>query len=189
MLTAMEVIDRVRVIDILAAHGVERPKRGTRVRCPIHGGLHNTFSYNEQKGIWHCFACHEGGGKIALVRRLLSCEPRAALEWLADLAGVPLANWTREQMQARAASLHQAEFEGRALVEWRNELIDRLRLKRECIQIVYWMAIRQGRTKEERELWAAIRDLDQKIDWHEQASWDLLVHVFRDSLSFQGVSR
>lgn len=181
--TAQEVLDRVRVSDIVSALGIHLPRRGNRTKCPIHRGDNPTFSFDEKKGVWYCFACGEGGGKVALVRRALGYEPKASLEWIAELAGVPLAKWTRDQMQVRSADLKSAEAEGRRLIEWREDIINYLRFKREIIQDLYHLAIRLGYVEHEPQLWAVIRDLDRKVEWHQNAPWEWLVEIQREAVT------
>ena len=180
--TANEILERVTVITIYSALGGEVPRRGNRTRCILHRGDNLTFSINEQKGVWICFACNESGGKVALVQRAIGVQPKAALEWIAQLAGLSLAHCSREEQRARAIAFNAAEDEGRQLIEWRIELLEYLREKRACIQIVYWWAIRRGDHEAEKWLWESIRSLDRKIDWHEAQSWDVMVHIYRNSL-------
>ncbi len=184
--TAEEILERVRVVDIVSALGGEVPRRGNRTRCLIHRGDNPTFSINEQKGCWYCFACSEGGGKVALVRRAMNCEPKAALEWIAHLAGLSLAQCSREENRARALALNNAENEGRDLIDWRTSLIQSLRDRRDCVQTVYWMGLRLGMSQRDEEwLWTRICDYDKKIIWHEETSWDVLVSIYRDSLELR----
>ena len=189
--TANEVLERVTVLSILSALGVENPRRGNRTQCPACRAGNQTLSINENKGggVWHCFRCNQGGGKVALVRAAMNCEPKAALEWIAHLAGLTLAQCSREEQRARAIELQSAESEGRQLIEWRTELIRLLREYRECFQLVYWMGIRLGMSQcDEGWLWSRIREYDKKIQWHEEQPWDVMVSIYRDSLEPRTVS-
>ena len=180
--TGNEILDRVKVADIVSALGVPLPRRGNRTRCPIHKGDNLTLSINEQKGVWHCFGCGEGGGKVQLVRRALNLEPRRSLEWIGGLAGMQLAYSDGAEYQKRAAQIKAAEQEGRRLIEWREDVIEYLKISREAVQVVYYWAIRNGASSVEAELWATIRDYDRRIQWHRETSWDVLVDVYQQAM-------
>ena len=180
--TANEILDRVKVADIVSALGVPLPRRGNRTRCPIHKGDNLTLSINEQKGVWHCFGCGEGGGKVQLVRRALNLEPQRSLEWIGGLAGMQLAYSDGAEYQKRAAQIKAAEQEGRRLIEWREDVIESLRIGRGAVQIVYYWAVRTGASSVEAELWATIRDYDRRIEWHMETSWDVLADVYQQAM-------
>lgn len=105
--------------------------RGGRTICPIHRGKNRqAFSYNDQKGIWHCFRCGEGGDVVRLVERSLDTDFRGALRFLeiekahgANQKNHTAAdtNLTREQDERR---LHWAE-----LIERERELREEFRLR------------------------------------------------------------
>jgi CHC2 zinc finger len=180
--TATEILDRVRLTDILSGLGGDVPKRGNRTKCPIHRGDSLSFSIDETRGVWYCHRCAEGGGKLALVRRVLGYEPKAALEWISELTGVPLARWTREQSQQHAAEMQAAELEGRRLLIWRDQVVEKLRKQRELVMLTYYRAVKAGDTAMEEKAWLHILDLDQKVEWHQTVAWDVVVHIVRDPL-------
>ena len=179
--TANEILERVRVSDIAAALGLPKPQHN-RTQCPMCKAGLQTLSINEQKGVWHCFRCNRGGGKVALVRDATNCQPKDALEWIGGLAGMQLAYSDAAEYRKRAAQIKAAEQEGRRLIEWRADVIEYLRISREAVQIVYYWAIRTGAAAVEAELWATIRDYDRKIQWHRETSWDVLVDVYQQAL-------
>lgn len=41
--------------------GKEFKAGGVWIACPFHGDLSPSLSFNEEKGIWHCFGCGAGG--------------------------------------------------------------------------------------------------------------------------------
>lgn len=68
--------------DILLRLGA-RPCGKTRSTCPIHHGSNATsLSFDDAKGVYHCFACGSGGDKVDLVMRALGVGFNVALRWL-----------------------------------------------------------------------------------------------------------
>ncbi len=87
-MTAGEVAALVTMPHLLVALDLDANERTHRLRCPLCGSKNPTaFSWRED-GLWHCFRCGAGGDKFTLVRRLLGCDFRKALQFLASLAGV-----------------------------------------------------------------------------------------------------
>lgn len=176
--SARDVIDRAAMADILIGLGGELPRHGNRLNiCLLCQSSSNAFSFDETKGVWHCFACGAGGGKVALVSRVHNCKPQEALKWIAGLVGIELDRWSKAEAQRHAAAIKEAGAKGRALVEWRNETIDQLREHRDIYQKLYHWAIRIGRTEEESWLWAVTCDFDRRIQWHRDAPWTWLADV------------
>ncbi len=58
--------------------------------CPFHQEKTPSFYVDEEKGLFHCFGCKAGGDLIAFVERIEGLDFQAALERLAEEAGVEL---------------------------------------------------------------------------------------------------
>jgi CHC2 zinc finger len=61
---------------------------GSRSRADcrlLRGRSSETVVYREH--VWHCHRCHEGGDVYALVRAVQGCDFRAAMVYVAELAG------------------------------------------------------------------------------------------------------
>jgi len=98
--------------ELLRTLGFPEPRRN-RTRCILHDGENSTsFSVDADRGLWYCFRCGEGGGKLLLVQRALKVDRRAALHYLADLVGVQLSNQplTPERKQEWVASIEEREL-------------------------------------------------------------------------------
>lgn len=67
-----EAIKRsVRLSEVLSRYTRVPHKEKYRIPCPIHGGERwSSFDVNEDKGLFHCFACGAGGDVIALLAKL-----------------------------------------------------------------------------------------------------------------------
>ena len=78
-------LEFVTITDILNNFNVEF--RGSRCRCPIHGGDNQTaFSFTDE--VFQCFACGANGGKLDLVEALGEVDRSEALQIIAQIAGV-----------------------------------------------------------------------------------------------------
>jgi len=71
------------------------PKLGWRIRprsradCGMcRGSSSATVAYRERE--WYCHRCHQGGDVYALVRAVQGCDFRAAISYVAELAGIRL---------------------------------------------------------------------------------------------------
>ncbi|SDE61323.1 DNA primase [Thermus arciformis] len=58
--------------------------------CPFHQEKTPSFYVDEEKGLFHCFGCKAGGDLIAFVEKIEGLDFQAALERLAEEAGVEL---------------------------------------------------------------------------------------------------
>lgn len=99
---------------LLAALGFSVNQRTHRCQCVLHQGKNSSAFRWDENGLWRCFACGQGGDRIALVRTAKTCSFREAVEFLASLTGVEYSLGrvsARERecaMVARAKTLHAA---------------------------------------------------------------------------------
>ncbi len=59
--------------------------------CPFHNEKTPSFTVNQQRQAYHCFGCHTGGDVFHFVMQYEGLEFVAAVELLADRAGITLA--------------------------------------------------------------------------------------------------
>ena len=86
-----QVKARLNLLDVVRQH-VPLRKQGREWvgLCPFHQEKTPSFSVNEQLQSWYCFGCQRGGDMFTFVEEIEKLDFRAALEHLADLAGVEL---------------------------------------------------------------------------------------------------
>jgi DNA primase len=76
----------VSISDVLTATGIDLPRRGDRIACPLHGGRNpNAFRFDDCR--FCCFACGAHGDVFDLVQALDGCNLRHAIERVAALSG------------------------------------------------------------------------------------------------------
>ena len=194
---AAEIVCRVKISDVWQALGGDPPKRG-RAKAFFRGGDGLNISLDDSKGAWYDFRENTGGGILALIQLVQDCTKKDALKWLADYQGVsldsPLTPSERRDYARRRAA---AEQEGRALVAWRNDLIESIREYRDLLFTSYHGArrflrdhpvddcIARGDWRWELAFdimytyWPRIEDLDNRIDTLKKAAWSDLLPYFR----------
>ncbi len=101
----------VQLPSLLAALGFDRA-RARRTACVLCGATNRTtFSFDSERGVWHCFRCGAGGGVLDLVQAVHGFDREGALRWLSHMVGVPLDRLlTRDQRRdyPRRCATHSA---------------------------------------------------------------------------------
>jgi hypothetical protein len=68
----------------------ERPPRHKRARCPIHNGDSLlSLALDEDKGLFYCHVCHEGGDKLTFIQQFYKCNFVDALRFFGLEPGIP----------------------------------------------------------------------------------------------------
>jgi hypothetical protein len=83
---------------------------------------------DDDKNCYYDHARGEGEGVVDFVGKVLGLDRKAALEWLAKYAGVPLTTQTDKERLDYQQRRSAAETEGRALRGWRNDKVEALRI-------------------------------------------------------------
>ncbi|MEX2758106.1 MAG: bifunctional DNA primase/polymerase [Candidatus Sigynarchaeota archaeon] len=84
---ADDVKRAVKVSDVLAARGIDTSRSPTE--CPLHASKkRKCLSFDDEKGLFHCFHCGAGGSVIDLRMALDGTDFKTALRALATEAGI-----------------------------------------------------------------------------------------------------
>jgi DNA primase len=102
-----EVIDEIRSrVDIVRVIGDSVPlkKSGRNFvgLCPFHNEKSPSFTVSDQKQLYHCFGCGEGGTVFTYLMKAGHLTFPEALERLANLAGVDLSRYQQEAREINA---------------------------------------------------------------------------------------
>ena len=143
-------------------------ERSHRCRCLLHDGKNPQAFCWRDEGLWHCFSCGRGGDKLALVQEIKGCNFKAALQFMAVLAGVKLADSTnfREELARNRRELKRRQIEEasskaiekQALLAGRTNVLELEGLRRNAgsrlIELENWN--REHFDHEEEFAWAAL---------------------------------
>lgn len=84
-----EILKNVNIVEVISHYiKVERKGKNYAALCPFHDDKSlGNFSINQEKGIYKCFACGEGGNAITFVQKIEHCSFTEAVKKTADIIG------------------------------------------------------------------------------------------------------
>lgn len=99
-----DIKDRISIVALIG-EGVPLKKAGRNVKglCPFHQEKSPSFMVNEEKQIFHCFGCGEGGDVFHYVMKREGLSFPEAIAYLADRAGVSLPEPSEASAQGGSA--------------------------------------------------------------------------------------
>jgi len=101
-------VDQPSIVEVVEAAGVALRRVGREWfgLCPFHSENTPSFAVNEDKNVWCCHGCHEGGDSISFIMKFHGVNFRDALKLLgieADKRPEPRAVRRRERAKRIAA--------------------------------------------------------------------------------------
>jgi DNA primase len=86
-----EIKSRLDIIDVVGGYvRLQRSGREYKGLCPFHGEKTPSFMVNQERQVFHCHGCGEGGDLLTFVQKIERLGFRETLEMLAERAGVEL---------------------------------------------------------------------------------------------------
>ena len=160
------IADLIPMPELLRELGFHVNQRTRRCACFLHGGKNpSAFSWIES-GQWFCHSCNLGGDRIELMKRVRGCDFKDALRFIAQLAGVDIANHRPtfsqlEEHRQKEAGLDVATeklrlLEGHLRARYREEIFDLERIKKLASGILKAKHEREKCDRESEWAWSAI---------------------------------
>lgn len=89
--TIEDIKNKVDIVDVISGY-VQLKKRGKNFigLCPFHSEKTPSFTVSQEKNIFHCFGCAEGGNVFDFIMKTENIEFIEALKILGDKAGIPI---------------------------------------------------------------------------------------------------
>ncbi len=89
-----EIRQRVNLVDLVSEHvRLKKVGRNHVGLCPFHQEKTPSFSVSEEKQLYHCFGCGQGGSALTFVMNTQHLSFKDALDVLAQRAGVDLSRF------------------------------------------------------------------------------------------------
>lgn len=87
--TLDEIRDRISIATLVGERiPLKRSGRNFKANCPFHKEKTPSFMVSDDKGIYHCFGCGEGGDIFEFVKRFDGVSFSDAVRYLASKAGI-----------------------------------------------------------------------------------------------------
>jgi DNA primase len=124
-----EIRDRSNILEIVSDY-VSLKKTGKNYKglCPFHSEKTPSFMINEEKQIFHCFGCGEGGDVFAFLMKVGNFSFPQAAEELARRYGVKLPSRELSLTQKKEMAKREVLFQINEMAsEYFNDLLTRRR--------------------------------------------------------------
>ena len=168
----MNNLDKPPILEIVTQYvDLRRQGRNYVGLCPLHAEKSRSFSVDEEKGLFYCYGCHEGGDVIRFIEKIENMDFKGALAHL-GLADQPKP--TRAAIKKRE-TIRQAS---RNLVAWALALSERIgtRMRENGLRAyTAWKVLRELPEADERLLQATIEKATRE--------WQILSTLEEDVLN------
>lgn len=106
-----EIRSRISIVSFIGEKvPLKKAGRHFKGNCPFHQEKSPSFMVSDEKQMFHCFGCGEGGDIFSFVMKFDNLTFPEALKELAHRAGVELPTRTREQRSQEEALLKRKEW-------------------------------------------------------------------------------
>ncbi len=169
-----EIKGRLSITNLVENYvSLKRSGKGYVGLCPFHDDKNPSLHVNEDKGLYHCFACGAGGDIVGFLMRYKNVSFQDALQELAKKANIKIQNKSgASQKQSRKKSLYKV-----------NSLVS----------LFYHNILISGAESRAARNYIKSRGLSMEIikEFHlgyAPHSWETLVHFLNEKKIPQGIA-
>ena len=98
-----QIKDKVDIVELLGEY-IEVKQSGThsfKAICPFHSEKTPSLHISQDKGVWHCFGCSEGGDCFTFVMKMEGMDFPEAMQYLGKKVGVEIKRFSSKQSNER----------------------------------------------------------------------------------------
>lgn len=94
-----QIKDKLSIVDVISSYiKVEKAGINYKARCPFHNEKTPSFFISPTRQSFYCFGCSEKGDVFSFVEKFEGLDFKAALQILADRAGVKLEKFSKDNL-------------------------------------------------------------------------------------------
>lgn len=107
MLTPVdEIKSRLDIVEVIKEYtNLKQVGANWKALCPFHNEKTPSFMVSQDKQVWHCFGCGEGGDIFTFIEKIENVDFMEALRILARKANVELKEFNKKELSQRARLL------------------------------------------------------------------------------------
>lgn len=64
----MSIVKQVKITDLAKKYGLQL--KGNKCKCPFHTDKDPSLTFNDSKGVFHCFGCQESGNILTFIKKM-----------------------------------------------------------------------------------------------------------------------
>ncbi len=122
-----EIKDHNRIVEVISQYIQVKSSGGATYKalCPFHSERTPSFVINDQKQIYKCFGCGEGGDVIHFIMKIENLDFIDAVKFLAEKSNIPLEieNHSKEMKKEIQQKMLYYEINKKAAIFYYNNLI------------------------------------------------------------------
>src|SRR5262245_64503081 len=107
-----EIRNRASIVEVISDYvTLKKAGRNHMGLCPFHGEKTPSFTVSEEKGIYHCFGCHAGGGVFHFLMQYDHLTFPEAVERVAKRYGITVERSQRPEISRERSEEHTSELQ------------------------------------------------------------------------------
>lgn len=107
-----EIRESVDIVDVIGQYiSLTKAGRNYKAICPFHEDTHPSLSISQQKQIYRCFVCGNGGNVFTFLQNYLHISFLEAVKMVADMSHIDLSDYHIEHRQEQVPNEFQVYYD------------------------------------------------------------------------------